>query len=197
MFYGTVGRSTTFKAPSYRSIPVQHQQLKMNTITKAFTVAFALVICFASASKPNPCGFQLNGESAFQCKSSTACAATFGSFRKAFCARLPPNPSCICPKIFKPVCCRVLRPTLDTMIVTEPNSCSCGCRGGVVLFKGKCSAPPSVPARCPRTMLPTCCYIRKFDLTVTASNPCICEQPFGGVRAKPYMCGIQVAPKEN
>ncbi len=165
--------------------------MKMISIAKSFTVAFALVICIVSAKKPNPCGFQLDGNIAFKCKEGTTCATTLWFLRKPFCAKQPLNPACICPAIFKPVCCRVPLRYWGTITVTESNSCTCGCSNGKVLFEGKCNRPPSKLAPCPRIFRPTCCYIRKFDLTVTASNKCICESVFGGVSAKQSICGIK------
>ena len=174
---------------TYQSILAQ-LYLRMINIGKVFIVAFALVICLTSAINPNPCAFQLGGESVIPCAKRTPCAATFGRKRRAFCAWLPPGPGCICPKILKPVCCRIPLGMKATFTLTKDNSCICECFKGRVLFDGECDKPPSKPAACPRTFIPTCCYIRIFDLTITAANPCICEKRFGGVFAKPSICRI-------
>ena len=170
----------------------------MITTAKTFTVAFALVLCLASASTPNPCAFKLDGASALNCERNTRCAATFGLKRRAFCTKLPLNPGCYCPKIKMPVCCRVLLRNKATITHTEPNRCICECRRGKVLFDGECDKPPkafstSEVARCPRSFSPSCCYLPKFDLTFTVSNVCFCEGVFNGRLVDQFICGIKAS----
>ncbi len=160
----------------------------MITTGKPFTFAFALVIFLASASKPNPCGFRSNGKIAFKCKKGT-CAGSFLFKRTPFCAKLKRKNHCFCSHNSKPVCCQV-KGYWASVTITRANKCACKCFKGKVLFKGKCDSPPSKAAACPKILLPTCCYILKFDLTVTASNKCDCKNQLRGVPVKQSICGL-------
>lgn len=66
--------------------------------------------------------------------------SSFGACPKATTAPVPtapsgfePNPNCICPMIYAPVCCAT-----PNGHATAPNSCSCTCKGLKVAFEGSC-----------------------------------------------------------
>lgn len=172
----------------------------MISLTKVFPIMSVLLGCIVNAKIANPCGLTFSDTPVLKCENGANCASTLWYPRKAFCAKLPLNPACICRTVEKPVCCQVILGSKSSITMTQGNSCLCNCRGGKVLFENKCSRPPSMPKLCPLDtdgFFPTCCYIRKFDLTVLASNSCICERNYGGITTKLSFCGIEVHLKSN
>lgn len=159
-----------------------------------FSVLFLLGV--TSAYVANPCGFN-RAEGNFRpagCPNAARnyCAATvpFSGKRSRFCTPTPPGRAgCICPAVFLPVCCRVRRNKFITQTFTSGNACGCGCfNNSEVLFEGECSRPPGKPLPCTLEFNPTCCYVKKFDLTFTAGNPCECTSPAGGVIVPKSLC---------
>lgn len=165
----------------------------------ALRLFFALFLAgLTSAYIANPCGF--NSDDSFRpagCPGGkkNSCAATIPYYGKRyrFCASPPPpNPACICPALFKPVCCTVKKNKYISQTFTASNSCSCSCfKGSRVLFEGKCTSVPRKNVICTLEFNPTCCYLKKFDLTFTTSNPCGCTSSAGGVIVSKRLCKIK------
>ena len=82
---------------------------------------------------------------------------------------------CSCPKLRRPVCCRLR----NGRNADRPNECRCTCRGGRVISNGSCSRSPSPSPTprprciCTRELSPVCC--KRGNTTVTETNTCNCR----------------------
>lgn len=161
----------------------------MKLATQMVSLAFfAVLLGSCSAYSVNPCPSLRDP----YCNKPEVCAAVGYFTRKAKCVSAPPpNPACICPAVFDPVCCRLRehRPR-STINLTKGNSCQCGCLGGKELFKGSCENPPTKAVPCTKELNPTCCYLRQFDVTFVASNPCLCTKARFGKIVSGSICKL-------
>ncbi len=160
----------------------------MNSVAGTIILVSTLLYFGLFAEAANPCGFRLGGATKFP--APFVCAATLRRPRVAFSSTLP-KASCPCPKILKPVCCRVNVGNHATITVTRANDCLCNCIQGAIIFDARCHSPPLAPAGCFKIFRPVCCYIAKFDLTVTAGNSCVCRKNYIGVETTRSFCGLK------
>lgn len=95
---------------------------------------------------------------------------------------------CFCPLIFDPVCCKLP----SGKLVTEGNSCQCGCRNGIAVGAGGgCKNPAS--CICPAIFAPVCCKLESGRLETT-SNDCQCDCENGSVEGRGSCTDPSMAP---
>lgn len=125
--------------------------------------------------KPVCCKRKKDGK-LFTASNSCTCECEGKVISKGECPTPKPSVSpdiCICPLIFKPVCCK----KNDGTVKTESNACFCEC-DGKVLFDKPCPVeetptPRPLPCTCPLFVDPVCCKDADGKL-VTKSNSCFC-----------------------
>lgn len=152
-------------------------------------ILFSLVFIRTSLSI-NPCPIPTYLGKRVLCSPTSICASLRN--RRAICIELPSRNSstpCVCPEIYKPVCCRLELDEILFATWTTVNECECECDKGNVLFPYECSTPPTaIDVLCTREIDPTCCHLDNLDITFTADNPCMCIDARNGTIETRTVC---------